>query len=93
MTKIRSQSSTRTKRGLGTVLWPINENMGTNMQAFYKHFYIGCLKTQNQPFNFVKKKKKKNSNLIVFFNSGRALCKSSRAQDGMGRVQHPWKYA
>ena len=31
--KIRSQSSTRTKRGLGTILWAIDENMGTNLQT------------------------------------------------------------
>ena len=35
------------------VLWAIDENMGTNLQAFYKHFYIGCLKT-----HFVKIKNK-----------------------------------
>ena len=55
-TKIWSQSSTRTKWGLGTILWAIDENMGTNLQAFYKHFYIGCLKTQKQQLYFVKKK-------------------------------------
>ena len=36
------------------VLWAIAENMGTNLQAFYKHFYIGCLKTQKQQLHFVK---------------------------------------
>ena len=36
------------------VLWAIYENMGTDLQAFYKHFYIGCLKTQKQQLHFVK---------------------------------------
>ena len=52
MTKIWSQSSTRTKRDLGTILWAIDEKMGTHLQAFYKHFYIGCLKTQKQQLHF-----------------------------------------
>ena len=30
--------------------------MGTNLQAFYKHFYIGCLKTQQQ-LHFVNGRK------------------------------------
>ena len=34
------------------VLWAIDENMGINLQAFYKHFYIGCLKTQKQQLHF-----------------------------------------
>ena len=46
------------KFGHNSVLWAIDENMGTNLQAFYKHFYIGCLKTQNQQLHFVK---------IIFF--------------------------
>ena len=33
--KIWAQSSTRTKQDLGTILWAINENMGTNLQALY----------------------------------------------------------
>ena len=48
-------------------LWAIDENIGTNLQAFYKHFYIGCLKTQNQQLHFVKIK-----NNIFFLNSGKA---------------------
>ena len=32
-TKICLQSSMRMKRGLGTILWVIDENMGTNLQA------------------------------------------------------------
>ena len=47
----------RPKRGPGTILWAINDNVGTNLRAFYKHFYIGCLKTQKQQLNFVEKKK------------------------------------
>ena len=38
------------------VLWPIDENMGTNLQAFYKHFYIGCLNTKTA-ITFCKNKK------------------------------------
>ena len=45
------------------VLWAIDENMGTNLQAFCKHFYIGCLKTQKQQLHFVKIKIK----LLLFF--------------------------
>ena len=48
---------------MGTILWAIDENIGTNLQAFYKHFYIGCLKTQKQQLHFVKKKKK----LFIYF--------------------------
>ena len=43
-TKIRSQSSTRMKRGLGTILWPIDENMGTNLQAVTSIFTSGVWK-------------------------------------------------
>ena len=32
-TKIWAQSSTQTKQDLGTILWAIDENMGTNLQA------------------------------------------------------------
>ena len=31
---IRAQSSTRTKQDLGTILWAIDENLGTNLQVF-----------------------------------------------------------
>ena len=44
------------------VLCVIDENMGTNLQAFYKHFHIGCLKTQKQQLHFVKIK----NELILF---------------------------
>ena len=62
-TKIRAQFSTQTTQNLlrvndqNLVLWAIDENIGTNLQAFYKHFYIGCLKTQKQQLKFVKIKK------------------------------------
>ena len=52
------------------ILWAIDENMGTNLQAFYRHFY-GCLKTQKQELHFVKIKNKLNlffSMKFVFFN-------------------------
>ena len=68
-TKIRAQFSAQTTQNLlrvndqNLVLWAIDENMGTNLQAFYKHFYIGYLKTQKQQ-HFVKIKNK----LIFFFN-------------------------
>ena len=52
-------------------LWAIDENMGTNLQAFYKHFYIGCLKTQKQQLYFVK--------IIFFFFVIRAGRKPVRA--------------
>ena len=69
MTKIRAQFSAQMTQNLlrvndqNLVLWAIDENMGTNLQAFYKHFYIGCLKTQKQQLHFVKRKNK----LIFFF--------------------------
>ena len=31
--KFRAQFSARMKQGLGTILWAIDENMGTNLQA------------------------------------------------------------
>ena len=71
-TKIRAQFSAQTTQNLlrvndqNLVLWAIDENMGTNLQAFYKHFYISCLKTQKQRLHFVK------IIFFFFFNSGRA---------------------
>ena len=57
MTKFgRNPARERSKRGLGAILWAIAEDTGTNLQAVYKHFYIGCLKTQKQLLHFVKKK-------------------------------------
>ena len=52
-------------------LWAIDENMGTNMQAFYKHFYICCLKTPKKAITFCKNKTKLFL-LLFFLNSGRA---------------------
>ena len=66
-TKIRAQFSAQTTQNLlrvndqNLVLWPIDENMGTNLQAFYKHFYIGCPKTQKQQLQFCK------NNIYIFF--------------------------
>ena len=57
---MRAQFTAQTKQNRARVndqnlvLWAIDENMGTNLQAFYKHFYIGCLKTQKQQLHFVK---------------------------------------
>ena len=45
------------------VLCAPDENMGTDLQAFYKHFYIGCLKTQKQIFTFCKN----NFFFLIFF--------------------------
>ena len=50
----------------GNEVWAIDENMGTNLQAFYNHFYIGCLNTKQQHFE-------NNFFFSFFFNSGRAL--------------------
>ena len=56
---------------LNLVFWAIDENMGTNLQAFYKHFYIGCLKTQKKKqLHFVKIKQ--FFFFFFFFYSGRA---------------------
>ena len=67
--------------------------MGTNLQAFYKHFYIGCPKTQKQQLHFVKIKIYIYIflNLIFFFRFGQGACKSGRAQDSTGRAQRPQK--
>ena len=55
---VRKQQNLLRVNDQNLVLWAIDENMGTNLQAFYKHFYIGCLKTQKQQLHFVK---------IIFF--------------------------
>ena len=60
-------------------MWAIDENMGTNLQAFYKHFDIGCLKTQKQQYHFVKIKTK----LIFFF-----LIRAGRMEIGQGASQY-----
>ena len=57
--------------------------MGTNLQAFYKHFYIGRLKTQKQQLHFVKIKIKILINFCFLFWLG--ACKSGRAQASTGR--------
>ena len=62
---------TRTKRGLGTILWAIDENMGTNLQAFY----IGS-QTQKQKLHFVFKKK---------FRVGRCVSRAGRKTVLAGR--------
>ena len=81
------------------VMWSIDENIGTNLQAFYKHFYIDCLKTQKQQLHFVKIKIYLFLNLIFnflkknffFFKFGQVACKSGRAQASTGRAQRPQK--
>ena len=40
----------QTKRGLGTILWAIDENTGTNLQAFYKHFTPAVWKHKNSNY-------------------------------------------
>ena len=66
-TKIRAQFSAQTTQiflrvnDQNLVLWAIDENMGTNLQEFYKYFYIGCLKTQKQQLHFV------TINLFLFY--------------------------
>ena len=78
-TEIQAQSSTRTKRDLGTILWAIDENMGTNLQAVSVHRLSESTKTEiigKQQFTYK-----------ICFNSGRALCKSGRAQGNSGRAQ------
>ena len=62
---------------------------GHKSERGYKHFYIGCLKTQKQQLHFVNKNKIKNLKnyfkyIFVLNNSGRALdnraeCKAVRA--------------
>ena len=57
----------RERNEVWTLLWPFDENMGTNLQAFYKPFYIVCLKTQKQQLHFVNKK---NLNYLFIFLFG-----------------------
>ena len=61
------------------VLWAIGENMGTNLQAFYKYFYIGSLKTQKQQLHFVK--------IIFFFFLNNFFVVNS----GRARVNRAWR--
>ena len=103
-TKIRAQFSAQTTQNLlrvndqNLVLWAIDENMGTNLQAFYKHFYIGCLKTQKQQLHFVKIKIKLIFVVLIFcfcLNSGRARvnragCKPVRAGCSALRNRPSW---
>ena len=49
-TKSRSQSSTRKKRGLGTILWAIDENIGTNLQAIISIFTSAVWKHKNSNY-------------------------------------------
>ena len=74
------------------VLWAIDENMGTNLQAFYRHFYIGCLKTQKKQLHFVQVKFFLLL-LLFFFLFGQGAGKSGRAQASTGRAQRPQKWA
>ena len=53
-TKIRAQFSAQTTQNLLCLNDQNLENMGTNLQAFYKYFYIGCLTTQQRQLHFVK---------------------------------------
>ena len=85
--KIWAQFSAQTTQNLlrvndqNVVLWAIDENMGTNLQAFYKHFYIGCLKTQKQQLHFVKI----NHFFFFFLHSGRArVNRAGASQYGQG---------
>ena len=85
-----AQSSAQTTQNLlrvndqNLVLWAIDENMGTNLQAFYKHFYIGCLKTQKQQLHFVKIKNK----LIFFLIIILFLIRAGHVQIGQGASQY-----
>ena len=49
-TKIRSQSSVRMKRGLGTIVWAIDENMGTNLLAVTSIFTSAVWKHKNSNY-------------------------------------------
>ena len=59
------------KRGLGTILWAIDENMGTNLQAVTSINFVHRLSENTKTgITFCKKKK----NIFLFLNnSGRAL--------------------
>ena len=67
------------------ILWAIDENIGTNLQAFYNNSYIGCLKTQKQQLlHFVKKKIKLTSFFLI--RAGRCVIGQGASQYGQGAV-------
>ena len=65
--------------------------MGTNLQAFYKHFYIGYLKTQKQQLHFVKIKENWRKKIKCFFcfgflnRAGRCVQRAGRKTGRAGR--------
>ena len=61
------------------VLWAIDENMGTNLQAFLHRL-------SENTITFCKNKKKN-----FFFKFGQGACESGRAQASTGRAQRPQK--
>ena len=78
------------KRGLGTILWAIDDNIGTNLQQFSHRLS----ENTETAITFCKKKlKTKKINLKNQNNSGRAMDKSDRAQDSTGKAQRAHKYA
>ena len=97
-TKIWAQFSAQTKRDLVTILWVIDENVGTNLQAFYSSSAVWKHKNSNY-----MKKMYFLTNLMTI----RAGCHANRAgrrgiraghmiwRAGQLRVhsQHPKKYA
>ena len=60
--------------------------MGTNLQAFYKLFYIGCLKTQKQQLHFVKINEKNKFQIIFLFSirAGHVKIWQGASQYGQG---------
>ena len=79
-----AQSSTWTKQELGTILWAIDENMGTNLQALYSSSAVW--KHKNINYNICKK----NYYFKIWtalYKSGSAQYSKGRAQDSKGRAQ------
>ena len=73
--------------------------MDTNLQAFYKHFYIGCLKTQKQQLHLVKIqnnfKIKNNFYFYFFIRAGRCVNLAGRktvraGRSGLGNRPPSW---
>ena len=70
------------------VLWAIDENMGTNLQALCRHFYIGCLKTQKKQLHCKNKKIYKKIVINFFF-----VCVVSGGRRGLFLRREAWPAA
>ena len=63
--------------------------MGKNLQAFYKHFYIGCLKTQ-QELDSVNGTTKNIYTVYIFFLFGQGASLAEAKVDVCTMVRVCW---